>query len=951
MKKNYFKVIFIIGIFLLSIIASNSVSAQSVVSSQSYDGTTFVPAGWQLFPIITNPNAPVWSRRTTGTPTLAVTPHSGAAMASFRTTAGAPGNFQCLVSPVIDLTNRGASAASLNFWLFRDSINAANLDSLVILMNTTPDTTGAQVIGTIARNRFVNLPDTQSRNGWYNYTFTYPASFTGATNYFLLKGIAYQGVRLYLDDISWDAFPPLCTGIPNVGAIVNGTNTICGGAGATTLSLSSPIIGVAGLTYQWMTASSAAGTFTNFGTGLITENTGTIAATTFYQCMVTCSNSGLTYTTPVDSVVVSPNLPPTVTVNPTNATVCAGTSVAFQAFGASTYTWTPAATITLVSIAGDSVLAHPTTPTNYTVTGMDAFGCTATANVNVNVSNPPNATITSSIPSDTICAGSQVILSAPNGFGATYSWSNGPVTRRDTISPTSTTTYILTVTNNNGCSASDTVTVVVNVGTPPVVVVTPTTAVYCTGGPGVMLIASGANTYTWTPSNTLSSATNDTVYATPAGGGGGGGATIYTVTGSNGVCSASATVAITRSTPPAKTAILILAGNDTICSGTTVILRAGPGGPYTYSWSNGPVTRNDTIVPTASGLYVATVTSAGGCSTKDSINIVLTAGTAPTLSFTPNSPATSCDGNPVTITASGTGTSYTWTPATGLDTNVGPVVVATPANTTNYLVTTVLGNCVNTATFTVNVGNSPALNPSVYDLVGGGNLLSDTLCSGLTVALNALPGGGALPYTYIWSDGKTTRRDTITTTTSSTYVVTATSNVGCVATDSIHLTVVPAAAASFTYTTANKTFTFSDASVGALSWNWSYGDGNTSTSQNSVYTYNAAGTYTVTLIITGGCGNDTTKQDITVNADGIEAIANNAIATYPNPASTQLTVLSAALPIAKIEVMNNLGQVINVVNTNSNKAIVNVASFSNGIYLLRVTDKKGQSSLRKFSKQ
>ncbi len=948
MKKNYTRFVMVVAVFLLALMSSQT-KAQSVVMSESFDGTTFVPAGWSLFPNPV-PTQAAWSRRTTASAPLTNGPHSGAAMASFRSsTVNANGATQSLITPAFDLTARGANTAAVTFWMYRDSNLIANMDSLVVLMNTTADTTGAIAMGVIARNRMINLPDTQLVNGWYSYTFNYPASFTGTTNFILFKGVCRGGVRIYIDDVSYDTYPPQCSGIPNVGSIVNGSHVICGGSGATTLTLTAPISGVSGLTYQWMSASSAAGTYTNFGTGGVTENTGAITATTYYQCMVTCSASGLSYTTPVDSVIVSTNPIPTVTATATNNTICSGSSTLVVATGALTYTWTPNASVTAINVAADSVNVNPTNNTNYTVVGVDAVGCTGTANVNINVAQAPAGNIVSSVANDSICVGSTVILTAPTaGFGTTYSWSDGHITRRDTVSPTITTTYIVTETAQNGCSANDTITIYVNAGTPPVVVVTPSTGVFCVGGPGVMLVATGASTYTWTPAATLSSANNDTVYASPTGGFG---ATVYTVTGSNGLCSSSATASVTRSTPPAKQAITFVAGNDTVCAGTQIILRGnpgggGPGGLNSFAWSNGIYTRNDTVSPTTSTLYIVTVSNAAGCSTLDSMNIVVTAGTAPTMSFSPNSPASSCDGNPVTINITGNATSYTWAPATGLDTNVGTTVVATPANTTNYIITAVLGSCTTTATFTVAVGNSPALNATVYDMNGAA--ITDTVCAGSTVVLNALPGGGALPYTYSWSDGYFGRRDTITPTVSGTYTVVSTSNIGCVATDSIQLVLVPIANANFTFTNTNKTFNFTDASAGAMSWNWAFGDGNNSTSQNPTYTYASAGNYTVTLIITGACGNDTTTQDITVNADGIGSVNNVVITTYPNPVNDVLHIESS-VTIAKVELLNALGQQVLTANANTSKVAVNVAQLTKGMYFVRITSKNGQRTERKIT--
>ncbi|WP_284652025.1 BNR-repeat neuraminidase N-terminal domain-containing protein [Flavobacterium terrisoli] len=62
----------------------------------------------------------------------------------------------------------------------------------------------------------------------------------------------------------------------------------------------------------------------------------------------------------------------------------------------------------------------------------------------------------------------------------------------------------------------------------PTVVVTPSSAVYCTPGTGITLTASGANTYSWTPDNgSLNATTGAIVIATPSSN------TTYTVTGTD----------------------------------------------------------------------------------------------------------------------------------------------------------------------------------------------------------------------------------------------------------------------------------------------------------------------------------------------------------------------------------------------------------------------------------
>ena len=83
------------------------------------------------------------------------------------------------------------------------------------------------------------------------------------------------------------------------------------------------------------------------------------------------------------------------------------------------------------------------------------------------------------------------------------------------------------------------------------------------------------------------------------------------------------------------------------------------------------------------------------------------------LAITPSAPSI-CAGASATLTASGGGTTYTWSPATGLNTTTGATVIATPAATTTYTVSSAgVGGCPNTKTVLVTVlpaGGAPNTN-------------------------------------------------------------------------------------------------------------------------------------------------------------------------------------------------------------------------------------------------
>ena len=77
---------------------------------------------------------------------------------------------------------------------------------------------------------------------------------------------------------------------------------------------------------------------------------------------------------------------------------------------------------------------------------------------------------------------------------------------------------------------------------------------------------------------------------------------------------------------------------------------------------------------------------------------------------------------------------------------------------------------------------------------------------------------------------------------------------------------------------APLTVNFTDASTGQInSWSWDFGDGGTSTAQNPSHEYTTAGTYTVSLTVTGDGGSDTeTKVDyITVNGPPTAAFSGS----------------------------------------------------------------------------
>ena len=133
-----------------------------------------------------------------------------------------------------------------------------------------------------------------------------------------------------------------------------------------------------------------------------------------------------------------------------------------------------------------------------------------------------------------------------------------------------------------------------------------------------------------------------------------------------------------------------------------------------------------------------------------------------------------CIGSSATLNASG-GTSYQWSPATGLSCTNCPSPIANPSSTTNYIVTVYNGTCFDSDTVVVSVYNPP--NP----LISGDTLI----CSGNPTTLTA--SGGTF---YLWSTTAITPSITVSPVSGTTYTVTV-SNAACSSSASITVNTVP----------------------------------------------------------------------------------------------------------------------------------------------------------------
>ena len=526
-----------------------------------------------------------------------------------------------------------------------------------------------------------------------------------------------------------------------------------------------------------------------------------------------------------------------VTVNTTNDTsICRGLSVQLNTTGATTYSWSPTTGLSNPNIPNP--VATPNVTTKYYVTGTVPGGCSGVDSLTITVLALPNVV---SSPDSNICAGMSIQL---NSSGAlSYSWSPATGLSNSSIpnpvaTPSVPTQYIVTGTAANGCTGKDTV----NINLTPLPVVDATPDNNLCFGSSIQLNATGAVTYSWSPATGLSNSAIPNPVALPII------TTKYYVTGTaasgcNGIDSVTITLI------PVPTVVTTI--DSEICTGTSIQLNTT--GAASYSWSPATGLSNSSIAnpiatPLANTQYIVTGTAANGCTAKDTVNISL----KPLPIITATIDSTICPGRSVQLNSSGA-TSYSWSPATGLNNPSISNPIATPLVNTQYIVSgTGANGC--TGKDTVNISLHPA---TVVDATPDNNL-----CTGSSLQLNAT--GAA---TYSWSPAiglsSTNISNPVASPAISTkYYVTGTSANGCTGIDSVTITLlaIPVVVASIDSNICTGS-SIQLNTAGAATYSWSPVAG---LSNPSIANPIATPLVPTQYIVTGTAANTCTAKD-TVN--------------------------------------------------------------------------------------
>ncbi len=294
------------------------------------------------------------------------------------------------------------------------------------------------------------------------------------------------------------------------------------------------------------------------------------------------------------------------------------------------------------------------------------------------------------------------------------------------------------------------------------------------------------------------------------------------------------------------------------------------------------------------------------------------------------------------LTTGGTPTSWTWsfpggTPATSTAQN--PTIQYAAPGVYDVTLTVSDGTSQTTLTKPSYVtAVAPAAQPSA---ISGLTSVCDSATSAYSVVNDpsvfyvwTIPAG--------WTGSSTTNSITVTNDgTSGTIEVQAENICGLSAPSTLAITVLGGPpTASFNQSNVNYDYTFTSTSVDATSWSWDFGDGiGSSTLENPVYTYTTNGTFTVTLIVSNGCGSDTITDVVNISGIGIEELNGSFVSLYPNPANEYINVTVDDSQLGKGFVIRDVtGKILKEGTIKNNVTNIKLDAFARGVYFLSVDE-------------
>ena len=152
--------------------------------------------------------------------------------------------------------------------------------------------------------------------------------------------------------------------------------------------------------------------------------------------------------------------------------------------------------------------------------------------------------------------------------------------------------------------------------------------------------------------------------------------------------------------------------------------------------------------------------------------------------------------------------------------------------------------------------------------------------------------------------------------------------------------IIDTAVASFDVIPNGLTINLNNTSSAANNYKWLFGsnvvNGNTST-----YTFNAPGTYDVSLIASNICSIDTLTKSIAVFGSGIDNADKLKLQIYPNPGDGYFTLSVSEATGIDAEVVDISGKKITEFRISEKSYQLDLRNYSKGVYFLKLRNQKG----------
>jgi hypothetical protein len=522
------------------------------------------------------------------------------------------------------------------------------------------------------------------------------------------------------------------------------TNVSCNGGtnGSATVNVSG---GTPGYTYLWAPSGGTAATATGLAAG-----TYTVTISDANTCQTTATVT-INQPAALSAMVFKTDILCNGQANGTASVVVSGGTSEY------TYAWSPS--------GGTAATATGLKIGSYNCLITDANGCTITKNVTIN--QPAVLSAATAQINATCVAGGQASVTPVGGTSPyNYSWfpSGGTAAVATGLLAGN---YTCLISDNNGCSISKNFTITT---TNTLTATTSQTNILCNGtNTGTATVvpagAPGPFTYLWAPGGgTAATATGLTA-----------GNYSVTITSGNG-CSIVKNFTITQPNPivitPSQTNITCNGGTN----GSATVSVTGGTGAYTYLWTPYGGTAS-TATGLSAGTYNVTITDANLCQKTQSFTITEPAALT-ALATATNVICNGANNGSATVNVTGgTGIyTYLWSPLGG------NAATASGLASGSY---SVLITDANSCSITKNVTiTEPAL------LTASVGTQTNISCNGLSdgaVSINVT--GGVTPYTYLWSNGSTTKD--ISGLAAGNYTITISDANNCSAIQSVTLITIP----------------------------------------------------------------------------------------------------------------------------------------------------------------